>query len=170
MTYAAGDYLTVLPENHPSLIERAARLLGMRPGTAVILHSTRGAMAASLPTDQPVSIQELLGRHVELSAPATRKDLERLAQKAQEPPEKAALTEIAADSARYQAEVLKKRASVLDLLETYPSCKLSLGELLELLPAMRVRQYSISSSPRANPSRCTVTVAVTAGPAWSGQG
>jgi sulfite reductase alpha subunit-like flavoprotein len=50
VTYAAGDYLTVLPENHPSLIERAARLLGMRPGTAVILHSTRGAMAASLPT------------------------------------------------------------------------------------------------------------------------
>ena len=170
VTYAAGDYLTVLPENHPSLIERAARLLGMRPGTAVILHSTRGAMAASLPTDQPVSIQELLGRHVELSAPATRKDLERLAQKAQEPPEKAALAEIAADAARYQAEVLKKRTSVLDLLEIYPSCELSLGELLELLPAMRVRQYSISSSPRANPSRCTVTVAVTAGPAWSGRG
>ena len=24
VTYAAGDYLTVLPENHPSLIERAA--------------------------------------------------------------------------------------------------------------------------------------------------
>ena len=107
----------------------------------MILHSTRGAMAASLPTDQPVSIQELLGRHVELSAPATRKDLERLAQKAQAPSEKAALAEIAADAARYQAEVLKKRTSVLDLLETYPSCELSLGELLELLPAMRVRQF-----------------------------
>src|SRR6478735_5842404 len=166
----SGRRLSHCPAAEPSLIERAARLLGMRPGTAVILHSTRGAMAASLPTEQPVSIQELLGRHVELSAPATRKDLERLAQKAQEPPEKAALTEIAADSARYQAEVLKKRSSVLDLLETYPSCKLSLGELLELLPAMRVRQYSISSSPRANPSRCTVTVAAVQAPAWSGRG
>jgi cytochrome P450 / NADPH-cytochrome P450 reductase len=170
VTYAAGDYLAVLPENHPSLIERAARLLGMRPGTAVILHSTRGAMAASLPTGQPVSIQELLGRHVELSAPATRKDVERLAQKAQDPAEKAALSAIAADSTRYQAEILKKRTSVLDLLETHPSCELSLGELLELLPAMRVRQYSISSSPRANPSRCTVTIAVVQAPAWSGRG
>src|SRR5260370_24885427 len=35
---------------------------------------------------------------------------------------------------------------------------------------MRVRQYSISSSPRANPSRCTVTVAIVKAPAWSGQG
>jgi len=59
---------------------------------------------------------------------------------------------------------------VLDLLEEYPSCELSFGELLELLPAMRVRQYSISSSPRWNPERCTLTVAVLDGPALSGHG
>src|SRR6266567_3978654 len=170
VTYAAGDYLAVLPENHPSLVERAARRLGTRPGAAVILRSTRGAMAASLPTDHPVSIQELLGRHVELSAPATRKDVERLAERAQDKAQQAALNELASDPARYQAEVLKKRESVLDLLDAYPSCELSLGEFLELLPAMRVRQYSISSSPRANPSRCTVTVAIVKAPAWSGQG
>ena len=170
VTYAAGDYLAVLPENHLSLVERAARRLGTRPGAAVILRSNRGAMAASLPTDHPVSIQELLGRHVELSAPATRKDVERLAERAQDKAQQAALNQLASDPARYQAEVLKKRASVLDLLDAYPSCELSLGEFLELLPAMRVRQYSISSSPRANPSRCTVTVAIVKAPAWSGQG
>src|SRR5260370_38808979 len=142
----------------------------MRPGAAVSLGSNRGAMAASLPTDRPVSIQELVGRHVELAAPATRKDVERLAEKAQDRAQKAALMEFASDPARYQAEVLKKRASVLDLLDTYPSSELSLGEFLELLPAMRVRQYSISSSPRANPSRCTVTAAIVKAPSWPDQG
>jgi cytochrome P450/NADPH-cytochrome P450 reductase len=170
VTYAAGDYLAVLPQNHPELIERAARRLGLEPDAAVVLRSTRGAMAASLPTDRPVSVQELLGRHVELSAPATRKDVERLAEKNVCPPHKAELAAIAADSARYQEEILKKRVSVLDLMEAYPSCELKLGEFLELLPAMRIRQYSISSSPRANPSRCTVTVALVDAPAWSGRG
>ncbi|HJQ59858.1 MAG TPA: cytochrome P450 [Vineibacter sp.] len=169
-TYAAGDYLAVLPENHPELVERAARRMGLRPDAAVVLHSTRGAMAASLPTDRPVSIQELLGRHVELSAPATRKNVEQLAALNPCPPHRDELAAIAADPERYQAEILKKRVSVLDLLEEYQSCDIKLGQFLELLPAMRVRQYSISSSPRLDPTRCSLTVALVDAPAWSGRG
>ena len=169
-TYAAGDYLAVLPENHPDLVERAARRFGLRGDAAVVLHSTRGAMAASLPTDRPVSVQELLGRHVELSAPATRKDVERLAARTSCPPHQVELAALAAEAERYQAEILDKRVSVLDLLERYPACELGFAEALELLPAMRVRQYSISSSPRQDPGRCTLTVAVVGGPARSGSG
>ncbi len=170
VTYAAGDYLAVLPENHPDLIDRAARRMGLRPDAAVVLRSTRGAMAASLPTDRPVSIQELFGRHVELSAPATRKNVEQLAALNPCPPHKMELAAIAEDPERYQAEILKKRVSVLELLEAWPSCDVNLGQFLEMLPAMRVRQYSISSSPRMDPAQCSLTVAVVDAPAWSGQG
>jgi cytochrome P450/NADPH-cytochrome P450 reductase len=170
VTYGAGDYLAVLPENHPELVERAARRTGLRPDAAVVLRSTRGAMAASLPTDRPVSIQELLGRHVELSAPATRKNVEQLAALNPCPPHRDELAAIAADPERYQAEILKKRVSVLELLEAWPSCQINLGQFLEMLPAMRVRQYSISSSPRLEATRCSLTVALVDAPAWSGQG
>jgi cytochrome P450 / NADPH-cytochrome P450 reductase len=170
VTYAAGDYLAVLPENHPEQVERAARRFGVRPDAALVLRSTRGAMAASLPTDRPVSVQELLGRHVELSAPATRKDLERLAAMNPCPPHAEHLRALAEDAERYKAEVLDKRVSVLDLVEKYTSCVLTFADFLELLPAMRVRQYSVSSSPRADPTCCTLTVAVVDADAWSGQG
>ncbi|QRN94380.1 cytochrome P450 [Archangium violaceum] len=170
VTYAAGDYLAVLPENHPELVERAARRLGVRTDAAVVLRSTRGAQASSLPMDRPVSVRELLGRHVELSAPATRKDLERLAEKNPCPPHAMHLAALARNAERYKQEILDKRMSVLDLLEQYDSCILSFGEFLELLPAMRVRQYSVSSSPLENPTRCTLTVAVLDAEAWSGQG
>ncbi|WP_434384320.1 bifunctional cytochrome P450/NADPH--P450 reductase [Melittangium boletus] len=170
VTYAAGDYLAVLPENPPALVERAARRFGVRPDAAVVLRSTRGAMAASLPTERPVSVQELLGRHVELSAPATRKDLERLAAVNPCPPHAQHLLALAREPERYTAEVLDKRVSVLDLLEQYASCLLSFADFLELLPAMRVRQYSVSSSPRADPTQCSLTVAVVDAEAWSGQG
>jgi cytochrome P450/NADPH-cytochrome P450 reductase len=170
LRYAPGDYLAVLPENHPDLVARAARRFGLRPDGALVLHSSRGVMAASLPTDRPVSIPELLGRHVELSAPATRRDVERLAASNVCPPHRAHLEAIAADPERYRSEILEKRVSVLDLCDGYPSCRLSFAELLELLPAMRIRQYSISSSPRRDPGRCTLTVAVVDASAWSGIG
>ena len=170
MTYAAGDYLAVLPENPPELVARAARRFNLRPDAAVVLGSVRGEQVASLPTGRPVSVQELLGRHVELSAPATRKDLERLAAKNPCPPHAQHLAALAQDAERYKREVLDKRVSVLELLEQYSSCLLSFADFLELLPTMRVRQYSVSSSPLAEASRCTLTVAVVDAEAWSGQG
>lgn len=168
LTYQAGDYLAVLPENHPDLVARAARRFGLRPAAAIVLRSTRGAMAASLPIEKPIAIGELLARYVELGAPATRRDLERLAASNPCPPHKAYLLALASE--RYAEDVLAKRLTVLDVLEDFPSCGLSFAELLELLPPMRVRQYSISSSPRRDPARCTLTVAVVDAPAWSGHG
>jgi len=168
IAYEAGDYLAVLPENPPEVVERAARRFGLTRDTAVILRSSRGSMAASLPIDRPISVGDLLARHVELGSPATRRSIEVLAASNPCPPHRAELTALAAD--RYEAEVLAKRTTVLDLLEAFPSCGLPFAQMLELLPAMRVRQYSISSSPQHDPSRCSLTVAVVDAPAWSGQG
>ena len=168
MAYETGDYLAVLPENSPELVERAARRFGLRPDAAVVLHAARGAHAASLPVDRPVSVAELLARHVELGMPATRLGIERLAMSNPCPPHRAELLALAAD--RYDADVLVKRVSLLDLLEAFPSCALTFAELLELLPAMRVRQYSISSSPLRDPRHCSLTVAVVDAPSRSGHG
>lgn len=71
-------------------------------------------------------------------------------------------------AASYAEKVLAKRTSALDLLERYPDINLSLGAYLSLLPPMRVRQYSISSSPLWSPQHATLTVSVIAAPAISG--
>jgi len=44
------------------------------------------------------------------------------------------------------------------------------GSLLEMLPPLKPRQYSISSSPHWSPEHVTITVAVVTAPAWSGHG
>ncbi|MCA0350430.1 MAG: cytochrome P450 [Chloroflexi bacterium] len=168
LQYQAGDYLAILPQNHPSLIERACKHFGLKPEQTVILHATRGA--ANLPIDRPISLGELLSSHVELATPATQRDLELLAQKNVCPPHQIHLAALAADHERYTSEILQKRLSLLDLLEQYPSSVLDFGEFLELLPAMRVRQYSISSSSLLNSNQASLTVAVVDAPAWSGKG
>ena len=74
------------------------------------------------------------------------------------------------DEEPFRAEILAKRKSVLDLLEEHPACELPFAAFLEMLPLMTPRYYSISSSPMADGTRCSITVAVVEGPARSGAG
>lgn len=50
----------------------------------------------------------------------------------------------------YESAVLSKRASIVDLLEQFPACKLSFAAFLDMLQPMKPRQYSIASSPLAS--------------------
>lgn len=50
-----------------------------------------------------------------------------------------------------RTEVLEKRSSVLDLLESIPGYKLTLAEYLSILQSLAPRQYSISPSALACP-------------------
>ena len=50
--------------------------------------------------------------------------------------------------------------SVLVMLEKYPSIDLAFKDFLALLPPLRLRLYSISSSPCQDPSLCTITYSI----------
>jgi cytochrome P450 / NADPH-cytochrome P450 reductase len=168
MSYRTGDYLAVLPRNSLANVERALRRFGFAADSQVILHK-RGNCLTSLPTGYPVSLSELLANYVELAQPATRSNVQALADATHCPPDRHALEALArADS--YEPQVLLRRVSALDLLERFPACELSLANFLEMLPPLRARQYSISSSPLWNDRRCSLTIAVVDAPALSGQG
>jgi cytochrome P450/NADPH-cytochrome P450 reductase len=60
----------------------------------------------------------------------------------------------------FDEKVTLKRLSPLDILEAHPSATLPLSSFLSMLPAMRIRQCSISSSPLSNPALATLTWSV----------
>ena len=72
-------------------------------------------------------------------------------------------------SEMYAQEVLAKRVSLLDILDTNPDLQPSFAQYVEMLPPIRVRQYSISSSPLWNPQRVSLTISVVRAPALSGK-
>ncbi|KAF7976157.1 hypothetical protein HWV62_7475 [Athelia sp. TMB] len=158
----AGDYLAILPHNPPRDVQRTLAHFGLSNEQQIVVSSTS---PTSLPVDKPVSLSEVLSGYVELSQPATTRDLRTMADFAS-PAARAALERLAAN---YAAHVLGPRRSVLDILEAHAGIALPLGAFLQLLPAMRVRQYSISSSPLWSPQRVTLTISVVAGPALSGR-
>jgi len=167
VTYRAGDYLAILPENPSEAVERALRRFDLPYDAQVVLHATAG-LETGFPAAQPIMAGELLASYLDLGLPATRRAVTRLAEAAEDPAMKAALAALA--GADYEAEVLARRVSLLDLLERFAGLPLAFAEFLQAVPALKPRQYSISSSPAWSPGHCSVTVAVLEAPAWSGSG
>jgi cytochrome P450/NADPH-cytochrome P450 reductase len=168
MTYRSGDYLAVLPRNPPRNVQRALRRFGLADDTQIVIHR-RSDATSSLPTGYPLAAFDLLSNYVELAQPATRAQVRQLIAATPCPPE-AQMLEGSASDESYAREILGKRVSVLDLLERTASCTLGFAQFLAMLPLLRARQYSISSSPLANEAEASLTIAVVDSPAFSGQG
>ncbi|RYP22853.1 hypothetical protein DL765_001449 [Monosporascus sp. GIB2] len=164
-TYRAGDYLAVLPSNPKPSVLRALRKFGISWNAIITLEGS----SVTLPTNVAIYARTIFSDFVELGQPATRKNVLHLAEATKVEHDAKAL-KCLAEGNNYSAEISTKRVSVLDLLERYPSVKLDLAQFLILLPPMRIRQYSISSSPLANPSAATITVSVLSQEARSGDG
>ncbi|KAJ7138272.1 bifunctional P-450/NADPH-P450 reductase [Mycena epipterygia] len=163
ITARAGDYVAILPQNPIRDVRRVLARFGLSTEEEVILSSVG---PTSLPVGKPVKLWEILSGYIELSQPATTKDLGILHDAATSDTTRSYLEQL---KSTYNDAVLTKRLSVFEILETYTDIGLSIGAFLQMLPSMRVRQYSISSSPLWNPSHITVTISVLDAPALVGK-
>lgn len=172
MTYTAGDYLAVLPFNNRDAIARAMRRFRLPWDANVMVKTPDGTATTStqtnLPTNTSLTAYGVVGAYVELGQPATKRNVLSLVDWANDETTKKALQRLAADD--YAAEISAKKVNILDLLDRFPSVDLPFGDFLTLLPPMRVRQYSISSSPLWNPNHVTLSYAVLTAPSLSGNG
>ncbi|MGW4290464.1 bifunctional cytochrome P450/NADPH--P450 reductase [Streptomyces sp. NPDC004673] len=161
VTYRTADHLTVLPGNAPETVERALAALGADPYTVLDIRATR-PRRDGLAVDRPLTVRELLTRHVELQERPTARQRELLAAANPCPPERAALAALTGDDPR----------TLLELIEDYPALREALDwpRLLDLLTPLRPRHYSISSSPAADPRHADLMVSVLDAPARSGNG
>lgn len=166
ITYQEGDHLGVLPANSRENVDRILQRYALNGNDQVLLTAS-GRSAAHLPLGRPVSLNDLLAYSVEVQEAATRAQIRELAAFTLCPPHKREL-EALIEEGIYQEEILKKRVSMLDLLEKYEACELPFERFLALLRPLKPRYYSISSSPRVTPDRCSITVGVVQGTAWSG--
>jgi cytochrome P450/NADPH-cytochrome P450 reductase len=166
MTYRAGDYLAILPLNPAETVHRVATRFGLPWDSMLTISSKTGT---ALPTNTPISAHSIFSAYLELSQPATKRNLAMLISVANDKESKASLESLASEE-NFANEITAKRVSLLDLLERFPNLPLPLSAFIASLITMRVRQYSVSSSPLSNPNVVSLTYAVLDGPSLSGQG
>lgn len=143
LQYEAGDACGVLAQNDPALVDEILTLL---PFSATD--------TASLPKSEPLSVEELLRHHLQITK-LTRKVVQTFAEKAQCQTLSSLLTSEAGELETY----LHGRG-LIDLLHAYPGVLSSAEELVGLLPRLAPRLYSISSSPSAHGRELHCTIGV----------
>ncbi|MEX3102475.1 cytochrome P450 [Streptomyces sp. ST1015] len=158
-TYRTADHLAVLPANSPALVDRTLTALGLDPDTLLDIRPTR---RAGLTVDRPVTARQLLTHHVELQDRPTAAQRAALAAANPCPPERAALVALTDDDPR----------TLTELIEANPALRgaLDWAQLLDLLTPLRLRHYSISSSPANDPRHVDLMVSLLDAPARSGNG
>ncbi|OCF40576.1 hypothetical protein I317_05586 [Kwoniella heveanensis CBS 569] len=162
-SYATGDYLALLPNNPSSIVDRALKAFQLDADAWIAL----GSSISFLPANQPIRAAELLGSFVEVSQPASKRTLETMFEANQEPKVREALESLVDN---YAEIVTSKRMSLLDIVESIPGLSIDLSFFLENLPRMKIRQYSISSSPLEDPNVVTLTYEVLRADSLSGRG
>jgi cytochrome P450 / NADPH-cytochrome P450 reductase len=172
-TYHTGDHLGVLPRNSIELIQRVMRRFTLDAGMYLTIIPNSGSHT-HLPIDEPAPLLGVLGSCVELQDVATRSNIETMARHTDDPVQRAELLALVGDdeesTRRYRERVFVPNRSQLDLLEQFPACSLPFEEYLDMLPPLRPRYYSISSSPLVASDVCSITTGVLRLPARSGEG
>lgn len=132
LAYEPGDSLAVHAPNDPALVEAVLRALG-------------GDDALRRPLAEERDIARPLDRTLDL-----------LAAHARHAPHAAALRRLADG----EDDAPPQGADLLDLLDAFPSARPPVAALLDSLPRLKPRLYSIASSPLAAPGRVELCVGV----------
>ena len=151
LRYEAGDSLGVFPSNRPSDVAAILQCLGASGAELV------SPMMLKLPA--PICLIEALTSRLALASP-TQKILNTLAAKATVGSEQARLAELLAPESKELLAVYLDEREYLDLLEEFPSARLSPQEFVDHLRKLMPRLYSIASSSKVYPTEVHLTVAV----------
>jgi hypothetical protein len=110
----------------------------------------------------PCRVGTALRRFLDVNAAPKKHFLVALAEHTAEPAPRARLLHLAAreNQDAFHAHVLAGRRTHLDILEEFSSAQPPLGAVLQLLPRLHPRYYSISSSSRVAPGSVHVTAVV----------
>ena len=173
LTYETGDHLSVHPRNAMSEIVRLCKLLGVDPDawfTTGLVAPNGTLVDGETPYPEPISVHQVLAEDFDLSLrEPVQPLLVAMAETAHSREEKAklqALVEEFSDggkpeeAAALTRTILEEHLTVANLLEAFPSTRIGLDQIIEILPRLKPRLYSISSSSLTHPKQIQVTIGV----------
>ncbi|KAL1428458.1 hypothetical protein MTO96_002832 [Rhipicephalus appendiculatus] len=139
MRYDAGDHVAVYPMNDIAIVEKLGQMLKVDLDTIITLKNLDEDSSKKHPTHVLKEISEYATNEEE------KKKLKMMSSSSDE------------GKSLYKQWVLNDCRSVVHILEDLPSARPPLDHLLELMPRLQARYYSISSSPKVHPDSIHMT-------------
>ncbi|KAL8091377.1 NADPH-dependent diflavin oxidoreductase 1-like isoform X1 [Apium graveolens] len=156
--YDVGDVLAVLPEQSPVAVDAFVKRCNINPESYVTIQHRDTAHEVS---KVPVRLKDFVKFNMDIASASPRRYLfEVMSFFAAAPHEKERLQYFASAEGRddlYEYNK-KERRTVLEVLEDFPSVQMPFEWLVQLVPQLNTRAFSISSSCSAHPNQVHLTV------------
>lgn len=159
--YDTGDHVAVYPTNDSALVEKIGKLLDVDLDTVFSLKNLDEDSTKKHPFPCPTTYRTALLHYVDITSIPRTHVLKEISEYATDEEHKKMLKTMGSSSEEgrnlYLTWVVKNCRSIIHILEDLPSLKPPLDHVLELLPRLQARYYSISSSPKLYPTSVHVT-------------
>ena len=172
LCYQPGDALAVQPINPEGLTLQLIKTLNLSPSSLVSIQPdqphapllrccSRGATTSGSDTPS-LTVYDLFAKHLDIFGVPRRPFFSLLAHFATDPDHKERLNEFGAPEGASDLldYATRPRRTYAEVLTEFPSARPPLAYYLDLIPPLRERYFSISSSPLLHPNAVHLTVAV----------
>ncbi|CAK6972512.1 NADPH-dependent diflavin oxidoreductase 1 [Scomber scombrus] len=161
--FAAGDVVMMYPRNAAEDVQQFCQMLGLDPeATFTIRPTDNTAVPARLP--QPCTVRHLVESYLDIAAVPRRSFFELLSTFSTNELEQEKLVEFssAAGQDELHGYCNRPRRTALEVLADFPhtTAELKVDYLLDLIPEIQPRSFSIASSLLAHPHRLQILIAV----------
>ncbi|KAI0497053.1 hypothetical protein KFK09_023381 [Dendrobium nobile] len=167
--YQVGDVLEILPSQNPIAIDAFIKLCNLDPDSYITVQPLTNykcsfeSQVNGCTNLNPIKLKTFVALTMDISSASPRRYFfEVMSFYAKAEHEKERLQYFASAEGRddlYQYNQ-KERRTVLEVLEDFPSVQMPFEWLVQLVPPLRTRKFSISSSPLAHPNQVHLTVSV----------
>ncbi|GFO34081.1 NADPH--cytochrome p450 reductase [Plakobranchus ocellatus] len=159
--YETGDHVAIYPINNPEIVEKIGKRLEVDLDEVFSLTNVDEDASKKHPFPCPCSYRTALTHYVDITNPPRTHVLGELSEytdKAEDKEFLQRMTKATEEGKKlYQDWIFKAHRNILAVLEDIPSLKPPLDHIVELLPRLQPRFYSISSSPKIHPKSIHVT-------------
>lgn len=160
--YEVGDILEVLPSQNPAAIDSFILRCNLDPESFITVHPSEMENQL-LDACTPIKLKTFVELTMDVASASPRRYFfEVMSIFATAEHEKERLQYFVSPEGRddlYQYNQ-RERRTVLEVLEDFPSVQMPLEWLVQLVPPLKTRAFSISSSPSAHPNQVHLTVNV----------
>jgi len=163
--YAVGDVAALYPRNDPQEVVDFLRWYGCEPTDEVQLRLADPEFSGKKKPVIPdkATLQDLFTDVVDIFGRPNGRFLESLSKFATDEKEKAHLklmTTRSPEGKESYSKFIAETPNFADILRLFPSCKPSLAHLVELVPVIKPRFYSIASSQHWKPRELELSIVV----------
>lgn len=162
--YEAGDHVAVYPTNDVELVEKIGKILNTDLSIVMSLENMDPSASKKNPFPCPCTYRTALMHYVDITSTVKSHVLAELIKYTTDEKDLEKLNDLTSSNekgkALYSEWIVKDHRHILSVLEDLPSCRPPLDLLLEMLPHLQVRYYSISSSPKMFKNSIHITAVV----------